>query len=583
MVTLPKENFPAGLKIQEKEGAEELISLLTKLRKYTFNGYIRVDVADQLEGYITLKDGRPRNAILYTPSGKKFEGQKALSKIKSLDPMEELLVRVHTNIDIDELIKNTGGKIEIEGEKGKPVKKLKKQPEKEDIEKEEEVEEVKKEIQRKTVEKELKEKEIEEKEMDVYNLLAKERAGKRKKGGEEEKYSFHNFVVGPNNKFAFAASKEVARFPGERYNPLFITSPAGLGKTHLLKSIHNYIKKNHEEFNVEYITTAKFSSDLSQAISSDGIRELRESYQNIDVFLIDDIQFLAGRDEVQEEIFYLFNEIKDRGGQIVLTCDRAPDKIPSIEDRLISRFKSGLIVDIQAPGLETRLNIIENILEESETALSEEIKRYIAENVSTNVRELEGALNRILAFSTLLKQDITMESVQETIKHHTSIEGKKSRAKEPKVDFLPGRSYLLEGDDIEGGFDVLKGISEKGQRLFIFSRMNPLRIRKDFDLEEADIYWLTGKESEDINTVSPNLEALTWQLEEIISKNSVVFLDGLEYLISNTNFDACIQFVRHIIDSISETDTILILTISPEALEKRQLRILEREMEVVEI
>ncbi|MFO7992466.1 MAG: DnaA/Hda family protein, partial [Thermoplasmata archaeon] len=507
----------------------------------------------------------------------------ALNKIKSLDSMEELLVRVHTNVDIDELIKNTDGKIDIEGEKGKPLKKLRKKPKKEDIEKEEEVEEVKKEIQRKTVEKELKEKEIEEKEMGVYDLLAKEGSGKKKIVGEEEKYSFHNFVVGPNNKFAFAASKEVARFPGERYNPLFITSSAGLGKTHLLKSIYNYIKKNHEGSNVEYITTAKFSSDLSQAISSGEVRELRENYEKIDVFLIDDIQFLAGRDEVQEEIFYLFNEIKDRGGQIVLTCDRAPDKIPSIEDRLISRFKSGLIVDIQAPGLETRLHIVGNILEENETVLSEEIQRYIAENVTTNVRELEGALNRILAFSTLLKQDITLESVRETIKHHVGAEEKKSKMKEPKVNFLPGRSYLLEGDAIEGGFEVLKGISEKGRRLFIFSRMNPLRIKKDFDLEEAEIYWLTGRESEGINTVSPNLEALTWQLEELISKNSVVFLDGLEYLISNTNFDACIQFVRHIIDSISETDTILLITISPGALEKRQVRILEREMEVVEI
>ncbi|MFO7991001.1 MAG: hypothetical protein R6U61_01750, partial [Thermoplasmata archaeon] len=136
---MSKENFPVGLKIQEKEGAEELIPLLTKLRKYTFNGYIRVDVADQLEGYITLKDGRPRNAILYTPSGKKLEGHEALNKIKSLDSMEELLVRVHTNVDIDELIKNTDGKIDIEGEKGKPLKKLRKKPKKEDIEKEEEV------------------------------------------------------------------------------------------------------------------------------------------------------------------------------------------------------------------------------------------------------------------------------------------------------------------------------------------------------------------------------------------------------------------------------------------------------------
>ncbi len=578
--TLNKETFPAGLKIQEKEGPGELNTQLSKLKKYSFNGYIYIEAKEQLKGYITLKDGRPRNAIIITPSNKEIFGGDALKKIRGWDDFEDIRIEVHTNIDIDKLISEIGGKIteeEIESQE-EVLSEIEEEPE---VEKElEEEKEVNEEEEKEKIEKEYHEKELEEKEIEVYDMVIKEGKNKKetKRGPFTENFSFDHFVVGPNNKFAFAAAMEVAKSPGSEFNPLFITSPAGLGKTHLLKGIGRYIEQSRPDLRLRYTTTAKLASDLSKEYSKENANEIKNDYYKIDVLLLDDVQFLAGRDELQEEIFHIFNEVKTSKGQIVLSSDRPPEEIPTLENRLVSRFKSGLVVDISSPTYETRYEIIEDRLDDSEVSLNDEVKEYLAKNVTKNIRELQGALNRILAFSSLLKQEITLESVKQSLAGQ--VKEKEMGSEEEAVEFKEGRSYLVEEERADKGFKVFRDFKD-GKKKYIFSRMNPSRIKEDFDIGGAEVYWLTGKESGDFDTISPNLESLTWQLEEVLSDDSFILLDGLEYLISNSGFDATIQFLRHMVDTVSESGAIFVLTVSPKALERRQISILEREMEVI--
>ncbi len=568
--------FPTGIKIQEKKGAGQLEPLLSKLKKYAFNGYLLVVVDDQLEGYITLKDGRPRNALLYTPADKEIKGRTALQKIREMGPMEELRIKVHTNVDIDSLISSTKGKLTAEDlgaeehiafEEVDSGKKDEKESERKNLEEE---------LQRRIIEHEMKEMEVEEKEIGVYDMLIKERKGipPSEPGLFPERYSFENFIVGPNNKFAYTAAREVSRFPGDTFNPLFITSPSGLGKTHLLKSIGHYVLKNHPEMKVEYNTTTNFSTELSKADSD----ALEDHIQHVDIFLLDDLQFLANRVELQEKIYHIFNIIKKNGGQIVLASDRTPDEIPSLKDRLITRFKSGLVVDIRPPTFETRRAIVKKIINRYEVEVPDDIMDFIAKNVKKNVRELEGALNRILAFSSMLNEEITHEVVKESLSHYTEAPIKEERA--PTYSFLPGRSYLIEEANVERGFEIVKGLSSQ-HSIYIFSRINPQRVQDDFGLSNATIIWLTGRDSENFETTPPNLESLTWHMEELLKEGPVILLDGIEYLIGQTGFDATIQFVRHMVDMVSESETIFLLTISPAALEKKQVSILERELEVV--
>ncbi|MGM0509683.1 MAG: DnaA ATPase domain-containing protein [Thermoplasmatota archaeon] len=584
---MTKETFPAGLKIQEKEGSGELNPQLSKLKKYSFNGYIYIEAKERLKGYITLKDGRPRNAIIITPSKKEIHGVDALEKIRGWDKFEDIRIEVHTNIDIDKLISETGGKIteeELESQEEVFTELEERVEEEIEEEGEEEVEkEADEEEEKKKIEKEYQEKELEEKEIEVYDMVIKEGKKKKeeeKKGPFSENYSFDHFVVGPNNKFAYAAATEVAKSPGSEFNPLFITSPAGMGKTHLLKGIGRYIEYNHPDLNLRYTTTAKLASDLSKEDSKKATDEVKDDYYNIDVLLLDDVQFLAGRDELQEEIFHIFNEVKSNNGQVVLSSDRPPEDIPSLENRLVSRFKSGLVVDISSPTYETRYGIIEEKLKNSDITLDEDIKEYLAKNITKNIRELEGALNRILAFSSLLKQEITLESVKQSLAGQK--EDKQKRSESKKVEFKEGRSYLVEEERADKGFKVFRD-HKKGKQKYIFSRMNPSRIKEDFRINDAGVFWLTGKESTDFDTISPNLESLTWQLEEVLSDGSLILLDGLEYLISNSGFDATIQFLRHMVDTVSESGAIFVLTVSPNALERRQVSILEREMEVISL
>ncbi len=576
------EIFPEGLKIREKKGSGELQPMLLKFKKYSFNGYVKINLAEQLTGYVTLKDGMPKNAVIITLSGKKIVGLEALQKIQSLDPLPELQIEAYTNIDIDQLIADAPGKLPTnENGYGGIYAKIQEDEFKEIIE-EELVDELVKERgdefeAKKEIEEKIKETEMEEKEAKVYEMAL--RGSRGEKGIEDsifsEKFTYNNFVVGPNNKFAFAAAREVSRRPGDKFNPLFITSSAGLGKTHLLKAIGYYLNRKHPELRVEFNTTAGFASELT-VYTKEGRREdVRKKYSQIDVLLMDDIQFLADNEILQEELFYIFNSIKDAGGQIVFTSDRPPEMIPTLEDRLVSRFKSGLVVDIGKPTFETRLAVIDKILKEHDMYIDSDIKRYVASTIKNNIREIEGGLNRILAFSSLLDQEITIGSVKEMLFKYS--QGPKTESED--IPSKPGHSYLIKDERPDKTFEYLQRFTEEDRGIYIFSRMNPKRIKRNIDIVKGNIYWLTARESGTHETVPPNLESITWRIEEILDVDNIIILDGLEYLVSTSGFDATIQFIRHVVDCVSETKCIFILPVKPGAFDKKEISLLEREME----
>ncbi len=231
-----------------------------------------------------------------------------------------------------------------------------------------------------------------------------------------DKYTFESFVVGGSNQFAHAASMAVAENPGRSFNPLFIFGGVGLGKTHLLHAIGNQIKKKSPDLNICFQSAEKFTNELINCIRYEKMYEFRDKYRNSDVFLIDDIQFIAGKERTQEEFFHTFNTLYDSQKQIVMTSDRFPKDIPGIEDRLRSRIEWGLITDIQPPEIETRVAIIKRKAEDEGIPISDEVAMYLANLFQDNVRELEGSLIRISAYSELSKKPITMELAHELFK-----------------------------------------------------------------------------------------------------------------------------------------------------------------------
>ncbi len=232
------------------------------------------------------------------------------------------------------------------------------------------------------------------------------------KFGLNSHYTFQSFVVGPGNELAQAAAHAAAQKPGEIYNPLFIYGGVGLGKTHLVQAVGNYILLKNPEKKVLYINSEKFTNDFIFAIKSGQTDKFKEMYRNVDVLLIDDIQFIAGKEQTQEEFFHTFNALYQNNKQIVISSDRPPKAIREIEERLISRFGWGMIADISTPDLETRVAILEIKCQEKNYHLEPTIIRYIAENIQENIRELEGALNRIVAFHQLNGSQPSIESVK---------------------------------------------------------------------------------------------------------------------------------------------------------------------------
>jgi chromosomal replication initiator protein len=226
------------------------------------------------------------------------------------------------------------------------------------------------------------------------------------------KYTFESFIVGSNNQLAHAASQAVAKKPGSTYNPLFIYGGVGLGKTHLMQAVGADVLKRNADAKILYVTSERFTNDFVTAVSQGKADQFKSLYRNVDVLLVDDIQFLAGREGTQEEFFHTFNALHQNNKQVVMTSDRLPKEIPAIEERLVSRFEWGMIADIAAPDMETRLAILKTKSREKNYNIEPEILQYIAETIQSNIRELEGALNRLMVYCQLNNTRPTIEQVK---------------------------------------------------------------------------------------------------------------------------------------------------------------------------
>ncbi len=397
--------------------------------------------------------------------------------------------------------------------------------------------------------------------------------------------TFDSFVVGPGSKFPYTIAVAVASGEQGEYNPLLIFGGAGLGKTHLLSAIGNKVRELRPDAKVLYLPSDRIVEAFDRASKDRAmLRRIRDDLRGADLVLVDDMQFLAASQTTQDEMVRVIDYLVDEGKQVALASDRVLAQIPGLSDRMHARVLKGLTADIQPPDADTRVRILKAKAKEKKLDLSDELVEYIVERVTTNVRELESTLNKIVAFSTIMKMEIDLNLVSDILKPLAPVqETRKEIMKEVKVE--PGHCYLIEEEKpMYSNVLLARMMEDDGFRGLVITRMNPKRIRDEFSAM-PEILWLTDKDSASEKTIPPSLEMIIHTIQGFMQGggHGIVVLDGIQYLISNTSFDAVLRFLRSLIDEISESSCILTLSLSPETLQEQEVSILEREMEVLNL
>ena len=335
------------------------------------------------------------------------------------------------------------------------------------------------------------------------------------------KYRFDTFVVGSNNKFAHSASLAVAESPGIAYNPLFLYGGPGLGKTHLMHSIGHFIMEHNPQAKVLYVTSEQFTNEVIESIRSgktESMSKLRDKYRTVDVLMVDDVQFIIGKESTQEEFFHTFNELHQAGKQIILSSDKPPKEMETLEERFRSRFEMGLIADIQSPDYETRMAILRKNSENYGKSIDDEVINYIATNIKSNIRELEGAYNKIIAYSRLNNVDVTLENAMEALKD--IIYPDKSKVITPQliIDTVC-EQYGVKKDDI---------ISKKRQAEIVLPRQIIMYLcRENTEASLEEIGKLLGKK--DHTTVISGINKIKklTALDDDLNKNIDIIMKKL--------------------------------------------------------
>ena len=307
-----------------------------------------------------------------------------------------------------------------------------------------------------------------------------ENAANAAKANLNPKYTFDTFVVGNNNKFAHAAALAVAESPGKMYNPLFIHGGAGLGKTHLMHSIAHFVLEQNPEKRVLYVTSETFTNELIDSIrngNNTAMSKFREKYRNVDVLLIDDIQFIIGKESTQEEFFHTFNDLYESKKQIIISSDKPPKDIETLEARLRSRFEWGLIADISSPDFETRMAILHKKEENDGYHIDNEIIEYIAMNIKSNIRELEGALNKLIALSNLENREITVKLAEEALKDIVSPDEQKELTPSLIIDVV-AEHFHITADDIKSNKRSSEIVYPRQIAMYLCSNMTAAGLKR---------------------------------------------------------------------------------------------------------
>lgn len=318
------------------------------------------------------------------------------------------------------------------------------------------------------------------------------------------KYKFDNFVVGDNSRFAQAAAMAVAKHPAKKYNPLFIYGASGLGKTHLMQAIGHYIIFNSPKLKVRYIKTEDFTNELINNIRKGGdtnerMNNFRQKFRNVDILLLDDIQFIESKVRTMEEVFHTFDSLHNKNKQIVITSDRPPEEIPTLPDRLKTRFQMGLVVDLTPPDLETRIAILANLADSIEMKISNDVLEFVAQHFSKNVRELEGAFNKISAYASIQNIELDLETVKKVLR----IDGKAKKVTIESISEVICKNFDVSLDDLQSPARNHKISYSRQIAIYLtreLTKMSFVEIAKFFDKKHPTILFSYEKIKEEIKT-----------------------------------------------------------------------------------